>query len=114
MSLEFLIKNSFPKGLTYNEAAQLCIRLFCSVEGLPENIHAECTKENLSKVFSELVQTKFVSNNAIEAPLYGANFHKINSVGHWVEIIASVFKNKKEIDASIGRKLVSKMVSYET
>ena len=114
MSLELLIKKSFPAGLTYNDAAQLCLRLFCSTDGVPDQLHCECSKENLSKLFSNLVKSKFVSDEAREAALYGANFHNVISEGHWIEVIASIFKGKNQVDHEIGNRLISKLVENAT
>jgi hypothetical protein len=110
MNLETYIKEVFPDGLSYNETAQLCL-LFYSVEieSLPEVCKAECNKDTLSNIFASLAQQGFLNTDAIEAPLYGANFHEVTDKGHWIEVIASIFKKGNTVNNELGIKLKSSL-----
>jgi hypothetical protein len=92
MNLLNYIKEAFVDGLTYDEAAQLCLRLYCNVEGLPETLKEQCNKNNLAEVFAALSASGFIKGSTVGAVLYGANFHEVFEKGHWVEVIASIFK----------------------
>ena len=102
MTIETLIRKSFPAGLNYDDAAQLCLTLYCS-GFLPEPLASQCTKDNLPLIFSRLSADHFIKfTDADTSARYGANFHNPNEQGHWVEIIASIFKigNTKDSDRS--------------
>ena len=107
--LESLIEKTFPSGLTYNSAAQLCLRLYCSTEDLPCEYHEECSKDGLAEVFAKLAAKEFIKTTEYEAALYGANYHSIKDKGHWVEVIASIFKSGGVIDKDLGEKLASQL-----
>ena len=109
MDLEKYICEGFPDGLSYNETAQLCLRLYCTVDGIPPHLHLQCTKDNLAVVFARLAQRGFMTTPALLAVLYGANFHAVTEKGHWVEVIASIFKKGDTRDAAIGEPLVERL-----
>lgn len=109
MSLEPYIREAFPDGLRYNEAAQLCLRLYCSVEGIPEELHGECSKDGLAEVFARLAATGLLTDEPLFAALYGANFHKVKEKGHWVEVIASLFKKGNTRDMELGEAVVNRL-----
>jgi hypothetical protein len=106
MELQQYISDAFPDGLRYNEAAQLCLRLFCSLDGVPEQLHPQCNKDNLAEVFARLSGSGFITDDAkLFASKYGANFHAVNEKGHWVEVISSIFKMGGTVDASVANAL---------
>jgi len=110
--IEKLIENSFPLGLSYDSAAQLCLRLYSTLDGVPDEFHEECNKEGLSKAFSKLATNGFIQQGERDTAYYGANFHSINDKGHWVEVIASIFKCGDTVDESLGSQLVSCLTNY--
>jgi len=112
MNIEEYIKNSFPDGLQYNMAAQLCLRLFCTVEEIPYSLHEECTKQNLAQVFTELALKGFIKGSTLESSIYGANHHEVTEKGHWVEVIASLFKIGDTVDKIIGAELASRLTRH--
>ena len=66
----------------------------------------QCTKENLPIVFAELTTSGFIDVLHItDSVRYGANFHDPNDKGHWVEIIASIFKKGDMIDPEKRKRL---------
>ncbi len=109
MNIEEYIKSSFPDGLQYNMAAQLCLRLFCTVVEVPSSLHEECTKQNLAHVFTQLALKGFVKGSTLESAIYGANHHEVTEKGHWVEVIASIFKIGDTVDKNIGAELASRL-----
>ena len=105
MELQNYISRAFPKGLSYNEAAQLCLRLYCTLDGVPTELHTQCNKDNLSEVFAHLASGGFVKGSTTLATLYGASFHSVTNKGHWLEVIASIFKKGDTVDASVANTL---------
>lgn len=93
MELNQYIINVFPSGLRYNDAAQLCLHLYCTVEDIPEQFHTQCNKDNLANMFASLAKSGFIKDDGqMWSTLYGANFHAVDEKGHWIEVIASIFK----------------------
>ena len=107
MNIQALLSDSFKKGLSYNQTAQLCLRLYCSLDGVPECVHEQCTKENLAMIFSELAKSNFIVGDTSKSILYGANHHLITDKGHWIEVIASIFKVDNIVNDSVGNELIS-------
>ena len=109
MNFESLIKKAFPKGLSYNETAQLCLRLYCDAGSVPEPLKAQCNKNDLALMFASLADSDFINTEHIEAVLYGANFHDVVDKGHWIEVIASIFKKGDTVDQELGEVLASRL-----
>ena len=42
----------------------------------------------------------------LTAAIYGANFHDTKDKGHWIEVMASIFKMQGTADAERGKTLV--------
>jgi hypothetical protein len=105
MELQQYIARAFPDGLSYNDMAQLCLRLYGTVEGMPSELHAQCSKDNLVEVFSRLAGSGFIKDDIQTSSLYGANFHSENEKGHWVEVIASIFRSGDTVDMLVGESL---------
>jgi len=106
MELKQYLSSVFPNGLPYNYAAQLCLYLYCSLDGIPERLHTQCNRDNLAETFASLAGSGFITDDpGMRAPLYGASFHAINEKGHWVEVIASIFKKGDTVDAAVAKTL---------
>ena len=105
MELQEYISRVFPQGLSYNNAAQLCLRLYCTLDGVPTELHTQCNKDNLPEVFARLATGGFIKGSTTLASLYGASFHSVTDKGHWVEVIASIFKKGDTVDASVANSL---------
>lgn len=113
MELKQYLSNVFPDGLAYNDAAQLCLQLYCSLDGVPERFHTQCNKDSLAEVFARLAGSGFITDNPeVRAPLYGASFHAINEKGHWIEVIASIFKKGDTVDVVIAKSLEQVLSDY--
>ena len=50
---EYLV-TQVPSGLPLSDAAQLCMRLYCTVEGVPEHLAPETSRDGLAEAFSFL------------------------------------------------------------
>jgi hypothetical protein len=109
MDIETYIRDGFPEGLLYNEAAQLCLRLYCQVDGIPEELHKECSKDGLAEAFASLAAGGFLRDQPLSAALYGANFHRVGEKGHWIEIIASLLKKGNTRDMELGEAIASRL-----
>ncbi|KFZ38440.1 hypothetical protein HR45_03105 [Shewanella mangrovi] len=109
MVLKSYLEGSFPEGLSYNNAVQLCLRLYCSVEGLPESLHVQCTKDNLASVFAEMAREKFIIGQAKEASFYGASHYDVSEKEHWIEVIGSIFRDGETVDSELGRNLLKRL-----
>ena len=101
MNLEQYIRSVFPEGLNYNDAAQLCLRLCCCVDGLPKELHSQCSKEGLALTFAKLSKDGFLFGRCVEAILYGANHQDIRDKGHWMEVATSVLKIGNTVDYEV-------------
>ncbi|MEZ0231501.1 MAG: hypothetical protein ACAH12_01570 [Methylophilaceae bacterium] len=114
MELVSYINRGFRNGLSYDEAAQLCLRLYCSLDGLPESLHYQCTKENLADAFSSLASSGFIKGGYSGAVIYGANFHSATEKGHWVEVIASIFKKQNTVNMAVGESLINRLTQHSS
>jgi|GEM_PF-1692989 len=113
MELQEYIVSVFPEGLSYNQSAQLCLHLYCTVDQIPSALHTQCTKDNLALVFARLADAGFVADDAkLLAVCYGANFHALNEKGHWVEVIASIFKKGDTVDTSVRESLARRLTMH--
>ncbi len=105
MDLEQYIRSLFPKGLSYNGTAQLCLRLYCCVNGVPEGLHSQCGKDGLAITFAKLSSEGFLTGECLEAAMYGANHHHVKDKGHWIEVATSVLKIGDTVDDDVRRTL---------
>jgi hypothetical protein len=110
MNLENYIATAFPDGLTYTEAAQLCLRLYCTVDGIPQVFHSECSKDGLAETFARLCQRGFLTTEPLTATMYGARFHAVTEKGHWIEVIASLLKIGNTRDPELGELVAHRLM----
>jgi hypothetical protein len=109
MKIQQYIERIFADGLSYEEAAQLCLRLYITVDGIPDVFHEQCSKDGLAEAFAGLAAKGLVKGGASLATIYGANFHAIHEKGHWIEVIASIFKEGGLVDMDVGDRLVKRL-----
>jgi len=83
MQLHELILESYPEGLCYEEMAQLCLYLYSVDCGLPDDLAAQCTRDNLPSVFANLVAAGCMIGEADTAACYGASSHRASEIVHW-------------------------------
>jgi hypothetical protein len=114
MELQRYIEEAFPAGLSYNDAAQLCLRLYSTVDNLPKALHSQCTKDTLAEVFARLAAAGYIAGGVELAALYGANFHATSEKGHWIEVIASLFKKSGIVDSELGEQVARRLTKQSS
>lgn len=90
---DFLIAK-FPTGLAYDDAVELCLGLYCCAGLLPNVDLAEpLSKDVIAEAFALFSKQGGIQNyHSAQAISFGANYHNVAEKGHWVEVIASIFK----------------------
>ena len=109
MNLNQFISDAFPEGISYEDAAILCLRLFCSLDMIPEGLHSECNKDGLAEEFAQLYMDGKIFGPTNSSVSYGANFHSCSEKGHWIEVLASIFKKSVTYDESRAKELIEKL-----
>src|SRR5271166_493604 len=91
-----------PEGLSYSDAAQLCLRLYSTADGVPQIYRSQLTRFGLAATFAELASAGWIHANDDQLPILDRN--------HWVEVISSIFsKGSDVIDITRGRELARRM-----
>jgi hypothetical protein len=63
-----------PDGLSYDDAAQLCLRLYCTVDGVPQRL-LPLSKEVLGDTFGKLAGAGWVRDDDMRrSDHYGSQF----------------------------------------
>lgn len=112
MKIEDAIAKAYPKGMSYDDAAQLCLQLYTTLDGIPKELIEEpMSKERIAELFSSLNRQGIILKETCDtSALYGANFHDRNDKGHWVEVIASIFKKGDTVRTKRGAELVRPLI----
>lgn len=81
-------------------------------EGLPQSIVNGFNKDDQSEAFAAFV-TKYLPADfdASSSVKFGANFHRATDKGHWVEVIASIYKKGDSWDPEQEAVIRSRMLS---
>ena len=86
-----------PEGISYPDAVQLCLRLYCTVDGVPDQL-LPLSKETLGDAFARLANAGWVQEDKTgHSVLYGARLHQVTDRGHWIEVIAAIFKQGPDV-----------------
>lgn len=95
-----------PDGMSYLDSVQLCLHLYCTVDGVPDELQP-LSKEILADAFAKLARVGWVLDfEGCYAVPYGAHFHQVTDRGHWIEVIASLFKiGPAVVDRALGESL---------
>ena len=73
-----------PSGLQLTEAAQLCMRLYCTCDGVPEQLAASTSRDGLADTFAYLALSGWVTaEDTGSVP---------SSRDTWLEVVGSVTK----------------------
>ena len=78
-----------PEGMSYRDAAQLCLRLYCTADGVPQIYHTQLTRFGLADTFAELATAGWVHADDDRLPISDRN--------HWVELISSIFTKGPDV-----------------
>ena len=103
MSLQHYLKSALPDGLPYDEAVQLCQRLFCTIDGLPPEIGPECTKEGIASAFAALSRAGWV----LRVPAFAAA--QVDGPQHWLATIRLVL-TESNLDMSLGERVLARIL----
>ena len=83
-----------PEGLSYSDAVQLCLRVYCIAGGIPKVYHPQLTRSGLADTFAELASAGWIHAENERLPISDRN--------HWVEVMSSIF-TKSPIAADTAR-----------
>jgi hypothetical protein len=94
------LKARMPEGMNYSDAAQLCLRLYCTVDGVLKGL-LPLGKETLSDAFSQLSSAGWVR---------GGDVDEIPDPRHWLAAIGAVIKSRADVvDMRRGRALARQL-----
>jgi hypothetical protein len=96
-SLAQSLTERLPGGLAYRDAVQLCLRLYCTANGVPQQFHQRLTKEGLMDTFVALSEAGWIHGRSA------------NSKEHWAEVIASASKSPNAVDIARGTELMRQL-----
>lgn len=101
------LNSKFAKGITYRNAVEVCVALFCSADWVKGVHEDEVSTENIAKVFSELAKggiiTNFEEKYAIEMGVDG----NPSGAEHWIQIMKSSLKRNRFYDPDTVSRLLS-------
>jgi hypothetical protein len=97
-----------PSGMSYSDAEQLCLRLYCTADGIPEAFHSQLSRQGLADMFAELARAGWVHESSEHLP--------ITESSHWHGVMLSIFKSGPDVhDLARGAELVKRFgFCYET
>lgn len=112
MKLEDAIANAYPMGLSYDDAAQLCLQIYRTLDDIPQQLIEEpLTKNRIAEMFSSLNRRGVILRSTCDTSvMYGTNLHDRNDKGHWIEIIASIFKIDNTVKMDRGAELIKPLI----
>jgi len=72
-----------PEGMSYPDAEQFCLRLYCTADGMPQELRPQLSRIGLADTFAELARTGWI---------HGGDQLRISVSNYWDELIVSLFK----------------------
>ncbi len=101
MHLTDYLRTTFQDGITYRDAANLCLALYC-VNLIPAGkVNESLTMEVIAQSFADLAKQGLITDHVrYESVSFGAEYHSIEDKGHWIEVQASIIKKgmKAEVE----------------
>ena len=73
-----------PEGMNYPDAVQLCLRLYCAVDGVPKQL-LPLSKEVLGAAFGTLGRAGWVRSDVAQP-------HEVSDPTHWVGVMLAIFQ----------------------
>jgi hypothetical protein len=73
-----------PDGMSYPDAVQLCLRLYCAVDGVPKKL-LPLSKEVLGAAFATLGRAGWVRSDLAQP-------HDVSDPAHWIGVMLAIFK----------------------
>jgi hypothetical protein len=71
-----------PADVPFEDAVQICRRLYSTVDGLPRSLHSSTSREHLTHVFASLGASGWIRNPAVNADVSSRTF--------WATVVSSV------------------------
>lgn len=81
-TLAAYLREQLSEGLALPDPRQLCLRLYCTVDSVPPEFHAQCSRVNLADTFAELARAGWIRNCDSRA----------TESRYWIGEISSVLK----------------------
>ena len=107
---DFLLEN-FRDGIPYEDAVQLCMSIYSFADVLPVRVpKEELSIDGVAEVFSDVSRHGLIKHYLpYKAVLYGANYHSVCDKGHWIEVMASIFKLQTTINMDRVKALLAEV-----
>jgi hypothetical protein len=71
-----------PAGVPFDDAVQICMRLYSTVDGLPRSLHGWTSRDHLADVFASLGASGWIRDPALNADVSSRTF--------WETVVSSV------------------------
>jgi hypothetical protein len=71
-----------PAGVPFEDAVQICMRLYATFDGLPASLHGLTSREHLTDVFASLGASGWIRDPASNANVSSRTF--------WATVVSSV------------------------
>ena len=111
---QFLMER-LPADIPYDDLAQLCLGVHAYATGMPDDLLPLLNKEDQACAFAELVRLRFDDEyGSGRAAFYGASLHPPTEKGHWIEVIASIYKIGNTLDLEREKAIRQKYISGGT
>ena len=108
-SLEHELRSKLSPGVSYADAKNICIAIYCSAEWCDTGRVEVISKNDIARAFSMLVTEGIVSLSDIgidqPKPFFG---HDPTSPEHWISIISNFLSSGASYDAGVAAKFLSR------
>jgi hypothetical protein len=71
-----------PAGVPIEDAVQICMRMYATVDGLPRSLHEYTSRDSLPDVFASLGASGWICNSTLNAD--------VSSPAFWMTVVSSV------------------------
>ena len=71
-----------PAGVPFEDAVQICMRLYSTVDGLPHSLHGLTSRDHLTDVFASLGASGWIRDPGLNAD--------VSSRAFWATVVSSV------------------------
>jgi hypothetical protein len=76
------LRSRLPVGVQFEDAVQSCMRLFCTVDGIPQYLHNWASRDHLPDAFASLGARGWMHNPAHDVDVSSREF--------WLSVVSSV------------------------
>lgn len=102
------LKTKFGNGLDYEDAVHLCLAFYCSADNLPIVLKGQTfSATEIAETFTALARQGYIKNFLpYKAVTFGAHYHALEDIGHWIEVQASLLKLNTEYSSNRVQELI--------